>query len=48
MIITVIITGFMAYVASVHLSQFSGYASEEAVYLNLNTRGTIDIVGILN
>ncbi|MES2023885.1 MAG: YibE/F family protein [Patescibacteria group bacterium] len=46
MIGTVIVTGIMAYVA-VHVSEFSGYASEEAVYLNLNSRGSIDLVGIL-
>ncbi len=46
MIVTVIITGFMAYKA-VHVGQFSGYGTEEATYLNLNSRGTIDLLGIL-
>ncbi len=46
MIITVIITGGLAY-GAVHMSKLTGFASEEAVYLNLNNRGHIDIVGIL-
>jgi len=46
MIITVIITGLLAY-AAVHSAKFSGYGSEEAVYLNLNARGHIDLIGIL-
>jgi uncharacterized membrane protein len=46
MIVTVIFTGIMAY-SAVHTAQFSGLASEEAVFLNLNTRGNIDLVGIL-
>ncbi len=46
MIITVVVTGIMAY-AAVHAAGFSGYASEESTYLNLNSRGQIDLVGIL-
>ena len=46
MIITIILTGVMAYVG-VHVANFSGYASEEAVYLNLNSHGTINLIGIL-
>jgi uncharacterized membrane protein len=46
MIITVIITGALAY-WSVNITQLTGFESEEAVYLNLSTRGSIDIVGIL-
>jgi uncharacterized membrane protein len=46
MIITIIFTGIMAY-AGVHVANFSGYASEEATYLNLNSHGTINLVGIL-
>ncbi len=46
MIITVIFTGIMAY-SAVHMSEFSGFASEEAVYLNLNTHGNINLVGVL-
>ena len=46
MVATVIVTGILAYVA-VHAAQFSGYGSEEAVYLNMNARGQIDMVGLL-
>jgi uncharacterized membrane protein len=46
MIITVVFTGIMAYIA-VHIANFSGVASEEAVFLNLNAQGNIDLVGIL-
>jgi len=46
MVVTIIITGIMAYLG-VHAANFNGYASEEAVYLNLDSRGTIDLVGIL-
>ncbi len=46
MILTIIATGAMAYFA-VYFSKFSGYSSEEAVFLNLNARGHIDIIGVL-
>ncbi len=46
MILTVGITGLLAY-WSVHFTRLSGFGSEEAVYLNFNTRGSIDIVGLL-
>lgn len=46
MIVTVLFTGFLAYVA-VHITRLSGFANEEAVYLNLDTRGSIDFVGLL-
>ena len=46
MISTVIITGGLAYVA-VHATQLSGLGTEESVYVNLNARGSIDVVGIL-
>ena len=46
MVITIIITGIMAYVG-VHAANFTGFASEEAVYVNLNSHGTINLVGIL-
>lgn len=46
MILTVCITGLFAYFA-VKLTGLSGFESEEAVYLNLNARGSIDIVGLL-
>lgn len=46
MISTVLITGIFAYFA-VHFTSLSGYESEEAVYLTLNSRGGIDILGLL-
>ncbi len=46
MIFTIIITGFLAYIA-VHWARLSGFSNEEAVYLNLDTRGSIDFVGLL-
>ncbi|MEK7575242.1 MAG: YibE/F family protein, partial [Patescibacteria group bacterium] len=46
MIVTVVITGILAMVA-VSATHLTGFGSEEAVYLNLNARGTIDILGIL-
>lgn len=46
MIITVVITGTLAYVA-VDATRLTGFASEEAVYLNLNTDGKIDMSGLL-
>ncbi len=46
MIVTILVTGVLAYVA-VHWSQLSGFSDETAVYLNLNTRGSIDFVGLL-
>jgi len=42
----VILTGILAYVG-VHLAHFTGFATEEAFYLNLNTRGTLDFTGLL-
>jgi uncharacterized membrane protein len=46
MIITIIVTGALAYVA-VHTTQLSGYTNEDAAYLDLQTQGTIDFVGLL-
>ncbi|MDQ2933098.1 MAG: YibE/F family protein [bacterium] len=46
MVITIIFTGILAY-ASIHFGRLSGFATEEAVYLNLNTKGTIDFAGLL-
>lgn len=46
MIATVVITGAFAYLA-VHFTSLSGYESEEATYLTLNSRGNIDILGLL-
>ncbi len=46
MVITVIITGLFA-IWAVHFTRLSGFGSEEVAYLNLNTRGTLDVVGLL-
>lgn len=46
MIATVLITGALAYYF-VHATQLSGFATEEEVYLNFDTHGTIDMVGLL-
>ena len=46
MILTVILTGIMAYFA-VYKSRLSGVTGDEAVYLNFNTSGSIDLVGLL-
>ncbi len=46
MIVTIIVTGLLAY-SAVHWSRLSGFSDEEAVYLNLDTRGSIDFVGLL-
>lgn len=46
MVVTVIFTGSLAYFA-VNWAGLSGFDSEEAVYLNWNTGGSIDLVGLL-
>ncbi len=46
MVVTVMFTGILAYIA-VHWARLSGFSNEEAVYLNLDTRGSIDFVGLL-
>jgi uncharacterized membrane protein len=46
MILTVIITGLGAYYV-VHSAHLSGYSSEESTFLDLNTRGAINMVGLL-
>jgi uncharacterized membrane protein len=46
MILTVIVTGILAYIA-VHSAKLSGFADDEAIYLNLDTQGAIDFVGLL-
>jgi uncharacterized membrane protein len=46
MLVTILITGALAYY-SVDATKLTGFESEEAVYLNLSTRGSIDMVGIL-
>lgn len=46
MILTVSLTGFLAY-WSVGFASLSGFNTEEVAYLNLNTPGGIDVVGLL-
>jgi uncharacterized membrane protein len=46
MIVTIVITGLLAY-AAVHTTELSGYSNEDAAYLNLQTQGSIDFVGLL-
>jgi uncharacterized membrane protein len=46
MIITVIVTGFATYLA-IHAAHLSGFTTEENVYLNFNTAGRIDLIGLL-
>lgn len=43
---TILFTGVLAYVA-IESVQLSGFASDEASYLNIQTRGTIDFMGLL-
>lgn len=45
-VLAVILTGVLAYLG-VTLAHLTGFASEEAFYLNLNTRGTLDFTGLL-
>lgn len=46
MIASVLVTGVFAYFA-VHFTSLSGYESDEAIYLTFNSRGSIDILGLL-
>ncbi len=46
MILTVLITGGLAY-WSVDATRLSGFSSDEAMYLNLDTEGRIDFAGLL-
>ncbi len=46
MLVTVVVTGILSYIA-IHWGHFTGYTNEEATYLNFNTRGSIDFVGLL-
>lgn len=45
-IIAVLITGVLA-IFSVHGSDLSGFASDESVYLNFNTKGSLDFTALL-
>ena len=46
MVGTVVITGLGAFYV-INIAHLSGYSNEEAVYLNFNTKGMIDLVGLL-
>lgn len=46
MLVTIVIVGVGAYI-TVHAAHLSGYTSEEQVYLNFDTRGHLDMVGLL-
>jgi uncharacterized membrane protein len=46
MVTTIIVTGLLAY-AAIHFGRLSGFSTEESVYLNLDTQGTIDFSGLL-
>jgi uncharacterized membrane protein len=46
MILTVFVTGTLAYFV-VHMAHLSGFTSEDNAYLNINTGGKIDMVGLL-
>lgn len=46
MVATIVITGIATYLA-IDLAQLSGFTSDENVYLNFNTEGRIDMVGLL-
>lgn len=46
MIITIAITGALAY-GAIESAELTGFSGDEATYLNLNTRGAIDLAGLL-
>lgn len=46
MIVTILFTGLLAYIA-VYAGRLTGFSDDEAVYLNFDTRGSIDFVGLL-
>ena len=46
MVVTIIITGVLAWIG-IEAAHLSGFASDEAVYLNFETRGGIDFAGLL-
>ncbi|MCU0660302.1 MAG: YibE/F family protein [Candidatus Pacebacteria bacterium] len=46
MVATILFTGALAFLA-VHLTRLTGLYSEDAVYLNFDTKGTIDLQGLL-
>jgi uncharacterized membrane protein len=46
MILTVLVVGVATYFL-IHAAQLSGYTTEESAYLNLNTHGRINLIGLL-
>jgi uncharacterized membrane protein len=46
MLLTVAITGLLAY-SAIHSARLGGYTGEEVTYLNFDTKGSIDFVGLL-
>ena len=46
MIITVVVTGILAFL-TVHSAKLTGFENEEATYLNLDTGGNINLIGVL-
>ena len=46
MVITVAFTGLLAFM-SIHGAKLTGFSSEESVYLNMDTSGSIDFAGLL-
>ncbi len=46
MVVTILFTGLLAYI-SIHGAKLTGFSSDESVYLNLNTNGSIDFAGLL-
>lgn len=45
MIVTIVLSGVLAWLA-IRWTRMTGFAAEEATYLLLNTRGTIDLAGL--
>lgn len=46
MVVTIVFTGLLAYI-SIHGAKLTGFASEESVYLNMDTNGSINFAGLL-
>ncbi len=46
MVATIMFTGILAYL-SIHWTKLSGFSAEEATYLHFNSRGKIDLAGLL-
>ena len=46
MVLTIVLTGLLAY-GAIHFARLTGFANEEAVYLNFDTAGKIDFSGLL-